>query len=135
FASAHDLVRFGLFHLKAHLPDQAAILSDSSIDEMHKPTANTGPHSGYGIGWATTDANGYPVVSHTGGMGGVATVLRLIPSEKLAVVVLTNAATQLPGKVADEIMKQLLPKWQPAGPSPPRPHAWPKELIGKWKGK
>src|SRR5439155_18206289 len=73
YASAHDLVRFGLFHLKAHLPDQKAILSDESIDAMHAPTMNSGKNAGYGVGWATADLpNGYHVVSHTGGMGGVA---------------------------------------------------------------
>src|SRR5690349_5595137 len=96
YASAHDLVRFALFHLKAHLPDQAAILSDQAIDDMQKATTSTGARSGYGIGWATGDhPSGYHVVSHTGGMGGVATNLRLIPSEKLAVVVLSNASTGL----------------------------------------
>jgi CubicO group peptidase (beta-lactamase class C family) len=30
YASAHDLALFGLFHLKAHLPGQKAILSDSA---------------------------------------------------------------------------------------------------------
>ncbi len=34
FCSAHDLVRFGMFHLKAHLPDQKAILSDQTIDTI-----------------------------------------------------------------------------------------------------
>src|SRR5262249_18548703 len=82
FASAHDPVRFGLYHLKAHLPDQAAILSDASIDEMHNPTTTTGPNSGYGIGWATNEVSGvYRVVSHNGNMGGVTTVLRIVPSE------------------------------------------------------
>jgi hypothetical protein len=33
--SAHDLVRFGMFHLKNHLPDQKRILADSTIDAMH----------------------------------------------------------------------------------------------------
>jgi len=139
YASAHDLVRFALFHLKAHLPDQAAILSDQAIDEMQKATTSTGPRSGYGIGWATGDhPSGYHVVSHTGGMGGVATNLRLIPSEKLAVVVLSNASTGLPGRVSDEILATLLPKWRSASPSPPpaRPGEFraPPELVGSWTG-
>jgi CubicO group peptidase (beta-lactamase class C family) len=134
FSSAHDLVRFGMFHLKAHLHDQAAILSDASIDEMHKPTAGTGPDSGYAIGWFTSDRAGYRVVSHTGGMGGVSTVLRLVPSEKLAVVVLCNARSQAPGKVADEIMKVMLKKWSPAQPEPPLDVPIPRAAAGTWKG-
>src|SRR5262249_49348966 len=50
YASAHDLVRFGLFHLKAHLPDQKAILSDASIDAMQKPTFTSGNYNSRGVG-------------------------------------------------------------------------------------
>jgi CubicO group peptidase (beta-lactamase class C family) len=140
YASAHDLVRFGLFHLKAHLPDQVAILSDASLDEMHKPTAVVGPHAGYGIGWATSDTpGGYHVVSHTGGMGGVATSLRILPSEKLAVVVLCNARSTLPGRVSDEILAAMLPHWptnrNPATAPQPKPFQPTADLIGTWKGK
>jgi CubicO group peptidase (beta-lactamase class C family) len=136
FASAHDLVRFSLFHLKAHLPDQVAILSDASIDEMHRPTTKTGPHSGYGIGWGTSDVNGYTVVSHTGGMGGVATVLWIIPSENVAIVALCNSQKLPPGRVAAEIAKALLPKWKMAEPAPvPKPAPLPRDLTGTWKGK
>jgi hypothetical protein len=137
FASAHDLVRFGLFHLKAHLPDQAPILSDASIDEMHRPTS--GDDSTYGIGWGNSQTHTYHMLSHTGGMGGVATVLALIPAEKLAVVVLSNAGTNLPNGVLNAIMARLLPNWRPdaATPGPPQPKAFQPspELMGTWTGK
>jgi hypothetical protein len=140
YASAHDLVRFGLFHLKAHLPDQKAILSDESIDAMHVATMSSGKQTGYGVGWATADLpNGYHVVSHTGGMGGVATTLRLIPSEKLAVVVLCNAGNPLPHRIADEILAAMLPKWKAAREQPaqaPQSKFQPTpELQGRWSGK
>ena len=38
FASAHDLARFGLFHLKARLADQRQIISDKHLDEMKNDT-------------------------------------------------------------------------------------------------
>src|SRR5262245_61386329 len=47
WSSAHDLARFGMFHLKQHLPDQKAILSDESIDAMQKPTFPGGEKVGY----------------------------------------------------------------------------------------
>src|SRR5713101_7529048 len=80
FCSAHDLVRFGMFHLKAHLADQKAILSDDTLDEMQVPTTITGETAGYGVGWSINeDSLGYRTVSHGGGMGGVATSLQLVP--------------------------------------------------------
>jgi CubicO group peptidase (beta-lactamase class C family) len=36
YASAHDLVRFGMFHLKAHLTDQRPVLQDRTIDMMQQ---------------------------------------------------------------------------------------------------
>ncbi len=139
YASAHDLARFGMFYLKAKLPDQKAILSDQTIDEMHKPTMTTGPNAGYGVGWAT---NQYPgnhlCVSHTGGMGGVATSLRLFPAEKIAIVVLTNSSSSAPHAIADEIMATLMPDARPAPATPNNERApafKPSEsFLGTWQG-
>src|SRR5687767_6264099 len=141
YASAHDLVRFAMFHLKSHLPDQKPILSDSTIDEMQRPTADAGPGQGYGIGWSTTEyAGGRRSVSHTGGMGGVSTSLRLFPAEKIAIVVLTNAGSHpVAGMVMDEIVKTVLPDVArqpsvPAAAGAPRFEP-PGELIGTWTGR
>lgn len=112
YSSAHDLVRFGMFHLKDHLPEQKGILSDGVIDEMQKPTMETGIGTGYGIGWAINENNmGYHTISHGGGMGGVSTTLLLIPGEKLAIVVLTNSSTSLPNDICKEILTTMLPEY------------------------
>jgi CubicO group peptidase (beta-lactamase class C family) len=139
FCSAHDLVRFGMFQLKAHLADQRAILHDVTIDAMQQRTTPAGG-DGYGVGWSVKeDQHGYATVSHAGGMGGVNTQLALVPSEGLAVVTLANAASPLPFLVADEILDALLPrcaerrarqqakqKQQPESPlpTPRRPSCW-----------
>jgi CubicO group peptidase (beta-lactamase class C family) len=137
YSSAHDLVRFGMFHLKEHLDDQQAILSDGAIEEMQRPTMRTGPRAGYGIGWGTLDrADGYRVVSHTGGMGGVVTILNLVPSERLAVVVLANARTPLVQRIAQQLMAASLPNWkaQPALAPEPGEFRPSPEWTGEWKG-
>ena len=113
FCSAHDLVRFGMFHLKAHLPDQKAILSDAALDEMQTPTSTTGKSSGHGVGWSVNeDKLGYRGIGHGGGMGGVCTALEIIPSQKLVVVALANSNTDLPWVVAEEIFSLLLPGYR-----------------------
>lgn len=139
YSSAHDLIRFGMFHLKDHLADQAQILTDASIDDMHKPTMKISDNQGYGIGWFTEDRpGGYHVVSHTGGMPGVATILALVPSEDIAVVVLTNELNRSTiSEVSDAIFKVLLPKWQTT-PIKPETSSAPftpgPDLLGTWKG-
>ena len=136
WASAHDLVRFGMFHVKARLAGQKAILSDAAIDEMQKPTAWQRKGSGYGVGWSVEENLKYRMVSHTGGMGGVSTSLALIPSEKIAVAVLCNASTPLPHRIRREIVRLLLPSQnEPAEERRTKPvFRPPKELAGAWSG-
>jgi hypothetical protein len=149
FSSAHDLIRFGMFHLKTHLSDQKTIISDETIDEMQQPTADISNGNGYGIGWRINENEmGYRSVRHSGGMGGVSTILALIPAEKLTVVTLANSSSSIPDLISKEILSVMLPKYaqnrarieakraqeedkaQEAAPGfKPVP-----ELIGKWLG-
>ncbi len=144
YCSAHDLVRFGMFHLKAHLPDQRAILSDASIDAMQERTTPPGG-SGYGVSWSIEDdRHGYRMVSHAGGMGGVNTQLLLVPEERLAIVTLANAQSDLPFVLADEILDALLPRYaerraqhnaqEKPQSDQPTSFAPPPELLGEWIG-
>jgi CubicO group peptidase (beta-lactamase class C family) len=149
YCSAHDLVRFGMFHLKAHLSDQKPILSDTALDGMQEGTAECGGSSRYGVGWMINDdRRGYRMVSHGGGMGGVATTLELIPSERMAVVALANGNTDLPWVAAEEIWSTLLPEYarkraeqqakeaeeKEKTPEPKAAFAPPSELVGTWSG-
>jgi len=107
FSSAHDLVRFGMFHLGDKLREQKAILTAKSLEEMHRPAV--GPN-GYGIGWSRdTNDKGLVTVSHTGGMGGVATTLILVPELDVVVTVLCNASAAAPHQIAQEILAVLAP--------------------------
>ena len=99
YSSAHDMALFGMFSLKEHLPNQVPILSDAWIDEMQRPTAASGSRTGYGVGWEVNTAYGPTIVSHSGGMPGVATWLRLVPSQKLVIVVLCNEDDRLTAKM------------------------------------
>jgi CubicO group peptidase (beta-lactamase class C family) len=112
YSSAHDLVRFGMFHLKNHLGDQTRILKDETIDLMQRHTDKHLPGIDYKLGWGVDkDDNGYLSVSHGGGMPGVSTGLKLIPSENLAVVVLCNVRSDLTSEISDEIFASLLPRY------------------------
>ena len=113
FCSAHDLVRFGMFHLGSHLPDQHPILTDDTIASMQLPTVETEPDVGYGIGWRVAqNQSGYHTVSHDGSMGGVRTRLILVPSENLAIVVLCNASDELPIEITQQLLNAVLPGYE-----------------------
>ena len=142
WTTAHELVRFGMFHMHDHLPSQKQILADSTITAMqHARTPGDTAHA-YGLGWGLDDDHGYRKVQHTGGMPGVATVLDLYPSQDLAVVVLGNQSNPLPFMIASQIESVLLPGRAQAivaerttqqGRSR-TPFAAPADLVGEWSG-
>jgi CubicO group peptidase (beta-lactamase class C family) len=149
FCSAHDLARFGMFHLKAHLDDQKAILSDETIDAMQIGSAQVAEQRSYAIGWSINEDNyGYRSVGHSGGMGGVSTSLIMVPAERIVVVILANANTALSATLAEEILADLLPAYaekraaQRSAPDTQATQAqpdvpeWiaPTELLGTWRG-
>ncbi len=145
YSSAHDLVRFGMFHLGNRLADQKAVLSPASLEQMHRATSRRSEKVGYGIGWQTfEDDYGFTSLGHSGGMPGVATVLRIYPEADAAVVVLTNsgvgeaasriaahvAALVLPTRFADRLREV---ESRPAE-TPPSRFTPPAELVGEWAG-
>jgi hypothetical protein len=98
FASANDLLRFAIDDLT----------TGSSV--RHEPTAQSPAGFGYGVGWMSyPDEGGYATRGHTGGMGGVATVLALVPGEQLAVVALSNSNGVLPQQARMDVLGALLP--------------------------
>lgn len=114
YGSAHDLIRFAMFHLQDGLSDQKRILSKAAIAEMQRVTFAADDSEGYGIAWKVVDrADGYRIVEHGGSMPGVGVVLLLIPAHDLAVTVLTNQRYGRHRPIADEVLKAVLPKWQP----------------------
>ena len=132
FASAEDLVRFGLLHVKALAPGQRKILSNGSIDVMQQRIAP----SPFGMGWFVFDGRASGVVFHGGGMDGVSTVIFLVPARRLVVVGLCSTIIDLPGRAAAEIIHRLVPGVQIEPPIPPpvSPEPTPSSLTGEWAG-
>jgi CubicO group peptidase (beta-lactamase class C family) len=149
FCSAHDLALFGMFHLKAHLPSQKAILSDAAIDAMQNSTVAADNGQRYGLAWwIEEDHFGYRDVSIGGGNLWASATLKLIPSEGIAVAVLSNTGIGLRDAIIDEVLSVLLPPYREkrafaaANENPSRPEAnptssptnLPASLTGNWTG-
>jgi CubicO group peptidase (beta-lactamase class C family) len=112
YCSIHDLALFGIFHLKAHRPDQKAILSDAAIDTMQNSTVDTGGGR-YGLGWWIDESYfGYRGVLGQGGTDDAQAWLRLIPSEEIVVAALSNTGDPLPNTVIQEALSVLLPPFR-----------------------
>ena len=149
YASVHDLLRFAMANLDTLLPDQKQVLSEASRRELHSPTATGSGIGGYGVGWVTNeDEGGYATLGHSGGMGGAATQMTLVPSEGIAVVTLVNqtmgilapharveALAALLPKYAErknDVYAELLKRGVPAG-EPLGEEQW-SALAGTWEG-
>ena len=118
YASVHDLIRFGMFHLKDHLRDQRAILEDGVVDRMQTETDGTvhpdGTGESYGLGWFLGETtSGRQAVWHEGGWTGASAMLKLLPSEDIAVAVLMNVFdTEFVNRVTEETIRAMLPDYE-----------------------
>jgi len=72
-------------------------------------------------------------------MPGVNTVLKILPSENIAIVVLCNRSSSFPFRISNDILSALLPKFAQNLKNRKRGSrsrsTMPKELLGEWKGK
>ena len=139
YSSAHDLIRFAMFHLKNHLTNQRPILRDATLDQMHQPVSPSSNGLGFGV------FDGGTTLAHTGGLPGATAVMVLFPPSNVAVVVLANTATRFTlmaqeFTVAREAVAAVAPERAPQhlGPPPPPPHpaalVVTPELAGDWSG-
>jgi CubicO group peptidase (beta-lactamase class C family) len=142
YCSAHDLLRFGMFHLKTPVSGQKAILSNPSIDAMQNDTVDAGRGSRYGWSWWVEENRfGFRSVLSQGGTEAAQAWLRMIPSEGIAVVLLCNSGNASVSSIVDDIISTLLPEYgeQRARPVPatdtPKAVALPSQAhVGTWKG-
>jgi hypothetical protein len=115
YASVRDLMRFGMFHLKDHAKDKRPVLDDATIDRMQTEKDGARHRAGgnecYGLGWFVGEAtNGLRTVWHEGGWTGASAMLKLLPSEDIAVAVLMNVYdTEFVNRVTEKTIGALVP--------------------------
>jgi CubicO group peptidase (beta-lactamase class C family) len=145
WSSARDLARFAQLHLNDGELDGQRVLSVNAAREMKRLTGVRAPGAGAGTGvaWAIGPYGGHASISHTGGMPGVSTHVRLYPEINAATIVLTNADDRTVSAEATRRLAQLLfpdAKFDDAAPpAPSTPPATPvatsSALKGAWKGR
>jgi len=145
YSSVHDVMQFGQLHAKVHPPGARTILSDAAIDTMQLSVVPTGSQRSYGIGWwVDEDRYGYRSILAQGGTGSSSTWLRIIPSERVVVVVLANKGVSFASNVVDAAIAELLPRFaamqksaqQTPASSPPVRAAQllDTSFVGAWTG-
>ncbi|MEM9257615.1 MAG: serine hydrolase domain-containing protein [Pseudomonadota bacterium] len=120
YSSAHDLVRFGMFLLAAKSVDGGNdVLSQASLDQMFEMTSGTDETPNhYGIGVSRfleleKAMEGIEAFGHSGGMGGVATSLVLLPQQKVSIAVLINKSGPGISRVKTDLLLEVIDRVLP----------------------
>jgi CubicO group peptidase (beta-lactamase class C family) len=91
WSSANDMAKFARMHMRGGEIDGTRVLSEAAVKAMQAPTGERGRGNASGIGWFVNTEKGKRCISHSGGMPGVSTLLRIFPDEKVATIVLINS--------------------------------------------
>ena len=117
YASVHDLVRFGMFHLDEH---SSSVITSATkrLMRTYVDPAALYPYydsSHYGLGWYfRTTANGTRVVWHEGGMPGASSMILLLPDRGIVAAVVINANDR--NDVAQSVANRLIHAVDPSVP-------------------
>ena len=145
YASAHDLVRFGMFHLGDNVPGQQQILTEAARTAMRRSETPAGGEQ-YGLGWFIGEEWSMRRIWHTGSMPGVTTILNLYPDNNLVTVVLLNVNN---ANARTRIAQALVAPFRPSMPfrmvtaenarrnevpPPRRPFTPTADQLGEWTG-
>lgn len=146
YVSAHELALFGMFHLKARLPAQKAVISDASIAGLQDQTVADG-NVRHSLAWTINDSqHGYRTLLAQGGTYDSQAWLLLVPSEQIVLVVLANYGNVAVEKPIDQILSILLPAYREdlakaappvataSAPATTAVGAVAPELAGRWSG-
>ncbi len=133
-ATATDVLAFARMHLSDGLAaDGSLVLRPETVRLMQAqhaelPEGATGGDmtgSSWGLGWMRMNWEGQPLVGHNGGTTGQAAALRLLPSQGIATVLLTNGGQH--DEVNDELIAEVFaevaglaqPRWETEPPAVP----------------
>ncbi|MFF1354480.1 serine hydrolase domain-containing protein [Streptomyces sp. NPDC058297] len=128
WATAPQLALFAQTWPRLLKPETAAAVLDA---------VPIGEHLGYGLGWCVSRGEGPLLVSHGGGMGGVAAMAVSAPELDLSVAVLTNTTVKAArDAVLAHVLGELVPGFRPELISPVfSAPARPLSLAaGEWAG-
>ena len=132
-SSVRDVAQWMIFNMKHGIWGEDTLLSPASINLLWTPHSNfvvnhTRPRdfnrhfNAYGLGWGLSDYHGRLSIGHTGGYDGMLSEVRLIPEEKLGVVVLTNGIKGLMTAITNYTLETMLGQ---------EPRDWSAELLAR----
>lgn len=105
-SSVEDLSKFVILHLAPHVGTQSAVLSPSTVQEMHEIHYMVDPdRGGVGLGWAVEISHGQHLVYHGGELPEQTSFMLIDLGAHIGVIVLTNAEGVDANGMAQEILR------------------------------
>ena len=92
YSTPEDIARFISFQFRDGTNGDSKILNGDGLRLMRTPQTLRDPQSNdsYGIGWATYEYKGQPIIGHAGGHWGFFAKVEVLRDQKLGVVIMTN---------------------------------------------
>jgi CubicO group peptidase (beta-lactamase class C family) len=147
YASVHDLVRFGMFHLGDNVQGQKRILKNETLAAMHRESGGEFMDGDIAVkyllgSFGQIDHLGYRFQVVTGGMPGAVSRLDIIPSERIISAVLANSDDVDLWALQHEIFAAFLRAFRDTSYKPPKAaetdakekFSPPDSLLGRWSG-
>jgi CubicO group peptidase (beta-lactamase class C family) len=136
-STVEDLARFAMLQLRDGPQGGRQILSGSSLREMQRVHwLNPDWQSGWGLGFELARLHGKTLVGHGGSLQGYRTQFQLCPTDKVAVIVLTNADDGNPMSYAEKAFQWVTPALvkaaQPKAKTAPASADW-QRYVGKYR--
>jgi len=129
-----DQLRYARFHLgDGTAPGGERILSADTLADMQKEHARgVSICDAIGLPWILIDIGGVRTVGHGGGMNGQISAFTMIPQQRFAITIMTNADTG--GVLGDSLVKWVLERVLGIKDVPPTPIERPAEELEEYVG-
>jgi CubicO group peptidase (beta-lactamase class C family) len=119
FSSVEDLTRLALFLLSDGMVDGEQRLQPALVQAMKTPAIWVEPlEMGYGLGLSIRTQDGETMIGHNGNIDGYAATIELLPSQELAVIVLSNRNNYETRRIAQAAIDIVLGR-SATPPTPP----------------
>ena len=119
-SSVNDLAKFASWQFRVLDYDDDAVLAPNTLREMHRVHwVDPDWETTWGIGFNVRKSDDLTIVSHGGGCPGYITSFSLVPKQKLAAIVLTNAGDGAADELAVNILKTVGPALKKAAEDEP----------------
>ncbi|MBI3825944.1 MAG: serine hydrolase [Candidatus Rokubacteria bacterium] len=136
-STVEDLARFAMLQLRTAAGVEPAVLAATTVKEMQRMHwLEPGWQAGWGLGFRIYREDGRTCLGHGGLLPGHAADLRVLPAEKIAVIVLANAEDAWPlvyGQRATALLAPAIAAAMSGLPSTPAPDPSLSRYLGRYR--